>query len=82
MAQILIRNLEDSVKEQLRERAELHGVSLEEEVRNILRKSVHRIRDPEMGFGTWMAKQFEGIGVDLELPNREDDEYRPLELPE
>lgn len=36
MASITIRNLTDDVKEALRQRAALHGVSLEQEVRNLL----------------------------------------------
>lgn len=36
MAQILVRNLDDSVKERLRRTAAAHGRSMEEEVRVIL----------------------------------------------
>ncbi len=36
MASITIRNLNDDVKEALRQKAALHGISLEQEVRNIL----------------------------------------------
>ncbi|MEN3144584.1 bifunctional phosphopantothenoylcysteine decarboxylase/phosphopantothenate--cysteine ligase CoaBC [Ochrobactrum sp. WV_118_8] len=36
MASITIRNITDDVKEALRQRAALHGVSLEQEVRNLL----------------------------------------------
>jgi plasmid stability protein len=39
MAQILVRNIEDAVKERLRDRAREHGRSLEEEVRDILRSA-------------------------------------------
>jgi plasmid stability protein len=38
MAQVIIRNLEDRVVEVLRERARLHGHSLEQELRDILAK--------------------------------------------
>src|SRR5438876_1020236 len=37
MGQILVRNLEDSVKRKLQRRAARHGRSMEEEVRDILR---------------------------------------------
>jgi plasmid stability protein len=36
-AQLVVRNLEDDVKERLRRRAKKHGCSLEELVRDILR---------------------------------------------
>lgn len=40
MATLTIRNLDDTVKQALRERAARHGVSMEEEARVLLRKSV------------------------------------------
>lgn len=36
MGQVIIRNLEDSVLECLRSQATAHGVSLEQELRNVL----------------------------------------------
>ena len=38
MASITIRNLEDDIKQRLRVRAAEHGRSMEEEVRDILRR--------------------------------------------
>lgn len=47
MATLTIRNLDDHVKQALREQAARHGVSMEEEVRTLLAKAVgsgkHRI---------------------------------------
>lgn len=40
MAQLVVRNLEDEVKARLRKRAQRHGRSTEEEVREILRNAV------------------------------------------
>jgi antitoxin FitA len=37
MAQVIVRNLEDDVVERLKLKAELHGRSLEQELREILR---------------------------------------------
>lgn len=37
MAQVIVRNLEDDVVERLKLKAELHGHSLEQELREILR---------------------------------------------
>lgn len=42
MASITIRNLDDALKQRLRMRAAEHGRSMEEEVREILRRSVGR----------------------------------------
>lgn len=40
MATLTIRNLDDDVKQALREQAARHGVSMEEEVRTLLAKAV------------------------------------------
>ncbi|MCI5077686.1 hypothetical protein [Oricola sp.] len=40
MATLTIRNLDDQVKQALREQAARHGVSMEEEVRTLLTKAV------------------------------------------
>mgnify|MGYP000017586837 CR=1 FL=1 len=39
MATLTIRNLDDNVKQALREQAARHGVSMEEEARNLLAKT-------------------------------------------
>ena len=41
-AQLVVRNLEQEVKTRLQKRAKKHGRSMEEEVRDILRKAVSR----------------------------------------
>lgn len=40
MSQLLVRNVEDKIVRALKRRASLHGVSTEEEHRNILREAV------------------------------------------
>ena len=68
MAQLVVRNIDDDLKERLRRRAKQHGRSMEEEVREILRRAVKSgIREPE-GLGTRLAKRFKGIGFRKELP--------------
>jgi len=65
MAQLVVRNLEDSVKTRLQRRARRNGRSMEEEVRDILRAAVHKEEDaPEGGLGTEIAKIFAGHGLD------------------
>ncbi|BBK45110.1 hypothetical protein STVA_51300 [Allostella vacuolata] len=45
MAEIKVRNLDDAIADSLRARARSHGVSLEQEVREILTASVAVRRD-------------------------------------
>lgn len=71
MAQLVVRNLEDSVKEQLRRRAKSHGRSMEDEVRHILREA-GKIPGNTQGLGSQIAARFRGIGTKLqELPRQE-----------
>jgi antitoxin FitA len=71
MAQLVVRNLEDSVKRQLKKRADEHGRSLEGEVREILRQAVGtrplaRQRKRGKGLGTVFHSYFKDLGVELE----------------
>jgi plasmid stability protein len=67
MAQIVVRKLEDEVKDGLRRRAARHGRSLEAEVRQILRDAAGAekadVDDNKIGLGTWLSRQFAGIGL-------------------
>ncbi|MDX2258883.1 MAG: Arc family DNA-binding protein [Hyphomicrobiaceae bacterium] len=69
MADILVRRLDDAVKQRLKERAERHGRSLEAEVREILVEAAHSDQTTQSasasakGFGTQMAEIFQGIGL-------------------
>jgi len=69
MAMLTIRNLEDSVKAELRLSAARHGCSMEEEARRILRRALSR-RD-ERGLGSLIHERFAAIGgLELDLPGR------------
>lgn len=74
MAQLIVRNVDEIVKSRLHRRAKLHGHSMEEEVRQILRDAT---KEPEMeasGLGTRIATRFAGIGLkedELQLPPRQ-----------
>ena len=63
MAQLIVRDLEDEVKEKLSLRAKAHGRSMEAEVREILRNAVVE-RVPARRLGSLIASRFEGIGLD------------------
>ena len=61
MAQLVVRNIEDDVKERLQRRAKKHGCSLEELVRDILRDAAKDTR-PSGGLGSEIAALFRGKG--------------------
>ena len=61
MAQLLVRNLDDSVKERLRKRAKSHGRSLEEEAREILSNAAAE-KSARTPLGTRIASRFKGLG--------------------
>lgn len=66
MAQFTVRNLEDDVKQRLQARAQRHGVSMEEEVRRILRQAVMSRAPgdaPVAGLGSRIAQRFAGMGL-------------------
>ena len=71
MANITIRNLDDDVRTRLRVRAAGNGHSMEEEVRQILRRAVGR--KPSSRDLTSIIRSHFGPtnGLDLELPHRE-----------
>jgi len=78
MAQLIVRRLDDAVKERLRARAKKHGRSLEAEARAILvdaaggqPKQGRRPRK-EKGFGTLMHERFKRTGFT-------DEEYAEFE---
>jgi plasmid stability protein len=68
MAQLLVRNLDDKVKERLRKRARDHGRSMEEEARVILSEAVPAPakRPRKKGWASEIAEQFRGIGFTRE----------------
>ncbi len=68
MAQLVVRNLEESVKARLQRRARRNGRSMEEEVRDILRCAVKKSSRPVDGLGTAIASRFKGRGLDFEIP--------------
>jgi plasmid stability protein len=63
MAQFTVRKLEDDVKARLQAQAARHGVSLEEEVRRILRHAVMARPAPSAGLGSRMAGRFAALGL-------------------
>jgi plasmid stability protein len=71
MATLLIRRLDDDLKQELRVRASRNRRSMEEEVRVILREALQSTPDERPHFVDAIRKRIERIGgIDLELPPR------------
>lgn len=71
MSSITIRNLDDQLKAALRLRAARHGLSMEQEVRNILKSSLAADTSPQSGlaFVQRIHERFKTLGgVDLPTP--------------
>lgn len=81
MAQLVVRDLEDSVKEKLRRRAAHRRRSLEAEVRDILRDAVARPESNERHLGSRIASRFAGLGARFDFPELHGHAARPARLP-
>jgi plasmid stability protein len=80
MAQVIVRQLEEVVKERLKRRARRHGRSMEEEVRAILRDAVKAEgRSPER-LGTRIAARFRRIGLETDVPELRGSRPRPADF--
>lgn len=69
MASIIVRGLDDSVKQQLAAQAKAHGRSMEAEAREILTSAARR---PNVGLSLMQAAQAAGGVDDLPIPERSD----------
>jgi len=78
--QILVRNLEDTVKRKLQRRAARHGRSMEEEIRDILRDAVKDEGRTRKGLGTAIAERFKGLGVEEDIPELRGHFIKPADL--
>ena len=80
MAQFIVRGLEDDVKTRLKRRAERHGRSMEEEVRDILRNAVKEANRPPPKLGSRIAARFAKAGLTKDLPELHGQAPRPAAL--
>jgi antitoxin FitA len=76
MTDLVVRDLEPSVKRRLQRRATRHRRSLEGEIREILRDAVRNESRATRGLGTQIARRFAGIGLDFEIPEFRGDQFR------
>ena len=77
MAQLIVRKLENEVKDKLSRRAKRHGRSVEEEVREILRDATKREGQTTRLLGTEIARLFRRTGL---KPGEEIPELRQIEI--
>jgi antitoxin FitA len=80
MAQLLVRNIDATVKQRLKRRAAKHGHSLEQEVRDILQRAVGGGEAPREGLGTFIARHLTGKELDVTIPEWRGEEPRPAKF--
>ena len=72
MASITIRNLDDNIKAKLRVQAAQHGLSMEQEAREILRANLNKTEHLQGSFLERIRSRFAGYHLqDLQIPPRE-----------
>jgi plasmid stability protein len=72
MAAITIRNLDEKTKARLRVRAAVHGRSMEEEARTLLRAALTAESAPKGNLAQAIRARFRRLGgVELRLPARQ-----------
>jgi plasmid stability protein len=60
MTQLVVHNLESDVRDRLRDLAATHGHSVEDEIRDILRRAVMSKRSSTANLGSRLAQRFSG----------------------
>ena len=80
MAQVIVRNIEDDVKAGLKARATQHGWSMEEEVRQILRRAVSEEAQARPRLGSRIASRFAEVGLTDVLPELHGQTIEPMGL--
>lgn len=80
MAQIVVRNIEQDVKDGLKRRAFRHGCSMEEEVRQILRNALTNKGQPDSKLGSRISTRFAGQGLIHELPEFHGQSITPMDI--
>jgi len=78
MSSLTIRNVDDATKQRLRMRAASHGVSMEEEVRRILKDALGPAEAPS-GLGLRLRDRFAGLAAEeFVVPTR----HAPRNIPQ
>jgi plasmid stability protein len=82
LAQLVVRNIENGVKQRLQRRARRNGRSMEEEARDILRNAVNKEDAPTGGLGAEISGLFGKSGLDFDIPELRGDEISPARFDE
>ncbi len=77
MAQFVVRNIENEVKNRLQRRAARHGRSMEEEVRDILRNAVNEQDSSGGGLGSEIASLFAKVGLSEDIAELRGHKIKP-----
>jgi plasmid stability protein len=77
MAQLVVRNIENTVKARLQRRAKRNRRSMEEEVRDILRNAVNEEEVLSGGLGTEISKLFAKTGLDSDIEELRGNPIKP-----
>jgi len=80
MAQVIVRNIDEDIKENLKRMASQHGWSMEEEVRQILRRAVSNKVPARTKLGSRIAARFEGVGLNEALPEMHGENVSPMDF--
>lgn len=80
MAQVIVRNIDGDVKASLKALATQHGWSMEEEVRQILRRAVSEVDQARPKLGSRIAARFAGAGLTEPLPELHGQTIEPMSL--
>jgi len=78
MAQLVVRNIEESVKSRLKRRAARRGRSMEEEIRDILRDAVKEEETSAGGLGTEISALFKKVGLKKDILRLRGHKIRPV----
>lgn len=82
MAQLVVRKIEDGVKQRLQSRARRNGRSMEEEARDILRNAVNNEDAPTGGLGAEISGLFAKTGLDFDIPELRGHGIKPAQFDE
>ena len=81
MAQLIVRNLEDEIRDKLRAMAAANGRSMEEEIREILRGAVLRASiASQPRLGSRLAARFRDCGLDEPIRELRGQPAKPADL--
>ena len=80
MAQLVVRNIDQDVKDRLRARAQSRGQSLEATVREILGDAVRAEPVASEHMAVRISRRFQSIGLDEDLPELKGTPVRSMDV--